>query len=141
MVNIENSDLAKIGTATDILRELPRVDVWADGTVNVFAKGTPLIYINNKQVRSNTELEQLKSNEVKSVELITAPGAKYDATVQSVVRIKTIKSKVKDGVARTMRKHPITNIGLDTKIWNLDIIQISWRCLVRLGRALSFQYS
>ena len=93
MVNIENSDLAKIGTATDILRELPRVDVGADGTVNVFAKGTPLIYINNKQVRSNTELEQLKSNEVKSVELITAPGAKYDATVQSVIRIKTIKKQ------------------------------------------------
>lgn len=93
MVNIENSDLAKIGTATDILRELPRVDVGSDGTVNVFAKGTPLIYINNKQVRSNTELEQLKSNEVKSVELITAPGAKYDATVQSVIRIKTIKKQ------------------------------------------------
>ena len=44
-------------------------------------------------MRSNTELEQLKSNEVKSVELITAPGAKYDATVQSVIRIKTIKKQ------------------------------------------------
>ena len=92
-VNIENSELAKVGTAKDLLREMPRVDMSPDGSVSVFAKGTPLIYINNKQVRDAKELEQLKSDNVKNVEIITAPGAKYDATVKSVIRIKTIKKQ------------------------------------------------
>ena len=90
VVDIEHSDLKKIGTATDVLREMPRVDVSADGTVNVFAKGSPLIYINNRQVRNINELHQLKSDNIKNVEIVTAPGAKYNASERSVIRIKTI---------------------------------------------------
>ena len=41
VVDIQNSDLNKIGTATDVLRELPRVNVSSDGAVSVFAKGSP----------------------------------------------------------------------------------------------------
>lgn len=57
----------------------------------VFGKGTPLIYINGRLVRDNTELEQLNSTDIKHVELLTTPGAQYDASVKSVIRIKTIK--------------------------------------------------
>lgn len=91
VVDIEHSDLNKIGTATDVLREMPRVDVSSDGAVSVFAKGSPLIYINNRQVRDMNELLQLKSDNIKNVEIITAPGAKYDASVKSVIRIRTIR--------------------------------------------------
>ena len=91
IVDIEHSDLNKIGTATDVLREMPRVDVSSDGTVNVFAKGSPLIYINNRQVRDLNELHQLKSDNIKNVEIVTAPGAKYNAEVKSVIRINTIR--------------------------------------------------
>ena len=90
VVDIEHSDLSRIGTAIDVLREMPRVDVSSDGSVNVFAKGSPLIYINNRQVIDINELHQLKSDDIKSVEIITAPSAKYNASVQSVIRIKTI---------------------------------------------------
>lgn len=91
VVDIQNSELRKIGTATDVLREMPRVDVGNDGSVSVFAKGSPLIYINNRQVRDMLELKQLKSDNIKDVEIITSPGAKYSASVQSVIRIKTIR--------------------------------------------------
>ncbi len=91
VVDIQNSDLNKIGTATDVLRELPRVNVSSDGAVSVFAKGSPLIYINNRAIRSTQELQQLKSDNIKNVEIITSPGARYGATTQSVIRIKTIR--------------------------------------------------
>lgn len=90
VVDIEHSDLSTIGTATDVLRELPRVNVSADGSVSVFAKGAPLIYINNRKVINTSELRQLKSDNIKNVEIITAPGAKYDATINSVIRIRTL---------------------------------------------------
>ena len=91
VVEIEHSDISRIGTATDVLREIPRVDVSSDGSVSVFSKGTPLIYINNRQVRDINELHQLKSDNIKSIEIVTAPGAKYDASVKAVIRIRTIR--------------------------------------------------
>ena len=91
LVDIEHSELNKIGTATDVLREMPRVDVSSDGTVNVFAKGSPIIYINNRQVNDLKELHQLKSDNIKNVEIVTAPGAKYNAEIKSVIRIRTIR--------------------------------------------------
>ncbi len=69
---------------------LPRVE-GSDGRFTVFAKGEPEIYINNKKVRDAKELKQLKSTEIKSVDIITSPGAKYNAEVGAVIRIKTIK--------------------------------------------------
>lgn len=93
LVNIQNSELSKVGTATDVLREMPRVDVASDGSVSVFSKGQPLIYINNRQVRDIEELKRLKSDDIKNVEIITSPGIQYDATVSSVIRIKTLSKQ------------------------------------------------
>ena len=96
LVNVQNSELSKVGTATDVLREMPRVDVASNGAVTVFAKGQPLIYVNNRQIRDTEELKRLKSNDIKNVEIITSPGNQYDATVSSVIRIKTL-NKPGDG--------------------------------------------
>lgn len=90
VVNIQNSELSHVGTASDVLGELPRVNVGADGSISVFAKGQPLIYVNNRKVTDLQELKRIKSDNIKNVEVITAPGSQYDATVQSVIRIKTI---------------------------------------------------
>ena len=42
-------------------------------------------------MRDKDELKRLRSEEIQSVEVITNPGAQYDATISSVVRIKTIR--------------------------------------------------
>ena len=88
-VDIQNSLLKDVGTADDVLSMLPQVQ-GSDGNFTVFAKGTPEIYINNKKVRNAKELKQLKSDNIKSVDVISSPGAKYDAEVNAVIRIKTI---------------------------------------------------
>lgn len=89
-VEIHNSLLKDVGTADDVLSMLPNVE-GEDGRFTVFAKGTPEIYINNKKVQNARELKQLKSTDIKSIDVITSPGAKYNAEVGAVIRIKTVR--------------------------------------------------
>ena len=96
-VDIQNSLLKDVGTADDVLSMLPLVQ-GSDGNFTVFAKGTPEIYINNKKVQNARELKQLKSTDIKSVDVITSPGAKYNAEVGAVIRIKTKKHQG-DGIS------------------------------------------
>ena len=89
-VDVLHSILHDVGSAEDLLSMLPMVQ-GRDGKFEVLAKGEPEIYINNKKVLDGIELKQLKSMDVKNVEIITAPGAKYNAEVNAVIRIKTLK--------------------------------------------------
>ena len=86
--DVENTLLSKVGTAKAVLENLPGVQRKKDG-IEVFGKGAPLIYINGRKLQNQTELDQISSEDIQSVELITSPGAKYDATVESVILIKT----------------------------------------------------
>lgn len=99
--NVENTLLSSLGTANDVLKRVPGLQI-NDGDVTVFGKGTPLIYINGRQVRDLSELEQLNSKEIAKVELITNPGAEYDAEVKAVLRIKTVKP-VGEGIGGSVR--------------------------------------
>lgn len=90
-VDIQNSLLKDVGTADDVLSMLPQLQ-GQDGNFTVFSKGTPEIYINNKKVQNaRQELKQLKSTDIKSIDVITSPGARYNAEVGAVIRIKTIQ--------------------------------------------------
>ncbi len=91
-VEVQHSILHDIGTADDLLSVMPMVQ-GRDGKFEVLAKGEPEIYINNKKVNNASELRLLKSVDVKSVDIITAPGAQYNAEVNAVIRIKTIKTQ------------------------------------------------
>lgn len=89
---VQGTVLQQVGTAEDILAHVPGLQKKNSG-YEVFGKGTPIIYINGRLVRDLSELDQLKSNQVKSVELITSPGARYDATVRAVIRIRTLQAQ------------------------------------------------
>ncbi len=91
-VDVQHSILHDVGTADDLLSMIPMVQ-GRDGKFTVMAKGEPEIYINNKKVRNASDLKQLKSVDIKSVDVITAPGAKYNAEVNAVIRIKTLKAQ------------------------------------------------
>ena len=84
--------LERAGTAENLLNQIPNVTA-QDGSVSVFGRGTPEIYINGRKVRNSSELDQLSSANVKSVEVVNNPGARYDASVKAVVRITTKKQK------------------------------------------------
>ena len=95
VTNVENTPLSQLGTASDVLKHVPGI-IAKDNQYEIFGKGTPLIYINGRKMRNLRELEQLKSTDIKNIELVTNPGAKYDATVGAVVKIQTVR-KAGDG--------------------------------------------
>ncbi len=101
VTNVEGSSLAIAGTANDVLVRVPMV-VDNAGTIEVFGKGSPAIYINGRKVNDLQELSQLNSQDIKNVEVITNPGAAYAADVESVIRIRT-KPPKGDGFSGTLR--------------------------------------
>lgn len=86
---VSGTTLSKAGTASDVLRSLPLVKEEDEG-FSIFGKGTPSIYVNGRLIRDLTELEKIKSDDIKNVEVITEPGARYDASVSCVIKIKTV---------------------------------------------------
>jgi len=88
--NVRGSVLENAGSASDVLAKTPGLIKGQNG-LEVIGKGSPLVYINGHKVTDSGELDRLQSNEIQSIEVITNPGAQYDATVRSVVRIRTIR--------------------------------------------------
>lgn len=92
VTDIANSTLRNIGSAKEVMKHIPGVITTKD-KYEVFGKGSPVIYINNKKVRDNNELQMLKSTDILNVEVITNPGAGYDADTRAVVKITTNKKR------------------------------------------------
>ena len=80
--------MEQAGTGNDLLNKLPGVSA-DEGTVNVFGSGAAEIYINGRKMRDAAELDQLESDNIRRVEVVRNPGARYDAEVKAVVRIYT----------------------------------------------------
>ena len=87
---VKGSVLENAGTAYNVLEKTPGLIKGQNG-LEVIGKGAPLVYINGHKVTDSSELTRLQSNEIQSVEVITNPGAQYDATVRAVVRIRTVR--------------------------------------------------
>ena len=90
VTDVQNTLLSKTLSGDKMLAKLPGVTLTRDG-IEVFGKGTPEIYINNVKMRDNNELKKLDPKNVKSVEVISNPGAEYGAEVESVIKIYTLK--------------------------------------------------
>lgn len=88
-VAISGTYLANTGTALDLLGKMPFVSK-SGSEIEVLGKGTPLVYINGREVRDQSELDRLPSSQIKNVEVITTPGARYASSVNSVIRITTV---------------------------------------------------
>lgn len=96
VTSVQGTTLSKVGSAEDVLRQVPGIikkNNDKDGTLEVIGSGTPQVYLNGRILRDLNELKQLRSEDIKSVEVVNNPGANYDASVKAIVRIKTVKRK------------------------------------------------
>lgn len=69
----------------DVLRFTPLVEV-SEGTYSILGKGQSTVYINGRSTNMSTSdltqmLKTLPSNQIKSIEIITAPGASHSASM------------------------------------------------------------
>ena len=88
MMNVEGTVMERLGTAEDVLSRVPAISKKGEG-YEILGKGTPLIYVNNRKLTDLNELRNIQSDNIRSVEVIQNPGARYDASVQAVIVIHT----------------------------------------------------
>ena len=120
-IAIAGSHLANTGTALEVLGKMPFV-IKSGAGIEVIGKGTPLIYINGRQVRDMSELDQLASSQIKSVDIVTNPGASYASTVNSVIRITTV-APVGEGFSFNDR----TTVGYKHYVYLFEQVNLNWR--------------
>lgn len=99
--NVSQEILAQSGTASDMLKNIPSVEVDIDGLVSLRGSQKLMILINGKPSsltgkKGAETLQQLPANAIEQIEVITNPSAQYQpdgtAGIINIVLKKTIKS-------------------------------------------------
>lgn len=92
VMNVEGTVMERLGTAEDVLSRVPTISKKGDG-YEILGKGAPLIYLNNRKLTNLNELRNIQSDNIKNVEVIQNPGARYDASVHAVIVIHTKRAQ------------------------------------------------
>lgn len=93
--NVDRNLVSVGGTATDVLKSVPAVNVDIDGNVTV-RNASPNIFVDGKP--STLTLDQIPADAIESVELVTNPSAKYDAEGMSGILNIVLKKNKKAGI-------------------------------------------
>lgn len=118
--NIEDDPDSKSNSILEMLRKVPLVTVDGEDNVQVNGSSSFKIHVNGKpnNMMSNNPKEVLKSmpaNTIKYIEVITSPGAKYDAEgIGGILNIVTVGSGF-EGYTATFRGNANNNgVGAGT---------------------------
>jgi outer membrane receptor protein involved in Fe transport len=75
--SVEKNIVSAGGTAVDVMKNVPSLNVDIDGNVTL-RNATPQVYVDGRP--STLTLDQIPADAIESVEVITNPSAKYDAS-------------------------------------------------------------
>ncbi len=75
--NVDKNIVSAGGTAVDVMRNVPSLNVDIDGNVTM-RNNAPQVFVDGRP--TNLTLEQIPADAIQSVELITNPSAKFDAS-------------------------------------------------------------
>ena len=85
--------LRNSGSIDNLLNRIPFVQ-GSDGSFSVLGTGgEATLYLDGQRVQDASILQHLRSQDIASVEVINTPGAQYKASMNSVIKIHTIKKQ------------------------------------------------
>ncbi|MEO8793946.1 MAG: TonB-dependent receptor [Daejeonella sp.] len=99
IVNVASSSISAGSTAMEVLEKAPGITVDKDDNISMKGKQGVLIMLDGKATYMSSAdvanmLRNMQSNEIETIELITSPSAKYDASGTSgIINIKTKKNR------------------------------------------------
>jgi outer membrane receptor protein involved in Fe transport len=116
--NVEKDISASGGTALDVMKHIPGIAVDIDGNIRL-RNSTPVIYVDG--LPTTLTLEQIPADAIQSVEIITNPGAKFDASngssgILNVVMKKNRKPGYNGNLRGGIDSHGQFNLGGDANI-------------------------
>lgn len=93
--NVDKNVASNSGVATDILNNIPSVSVDPDGGITVQGQGSVQVMINGKisSLSKTAALKSLPAGSIEKIEVISNPGAKYDASALRIINIILKKGK------------------------------------------------
>lgn len=130
---VVGSILEKAGTCADVLNRVPSLKCDEDGIVEVLGRGEAEVYVNGRKVQDLRELNRIQSDQIKTIDVVQAPGAQYSASVKAVVRIALKKNKgeglgfvEKAGAAYRYGFAADNNLDVNYRIGGLDVTGSFW---------------
>ncbi len=124
--NVEKNIVSAGGTALDVMKSVPSVNVDIDGNVSL-RNAPPTIYVDGRP--TTLSLDQIPADAIESIEVITNPSAKYDASgggagILNIVLKKNRKTGYNGNVRVGVDKRGAVNGGGDFSV-RQDKINIS----------------
>ncbi len=92
--NVDKDISSRGGTAIDVMKNIPGLTVDADGNV-ALRNNSPTIFIDGRP--TTLTLEQIPSDQIDRIEVITNPSAKYDASSSGGIVNVVMKTNTKPG--------------------------------------------
>ena len=116
--NVEKDISAQGGTAVDVMKNVPSVQVDIDGNVTL-RNSSPTIFVDGRP--TTLTLDQIPADAIQSVEIITNPGAKYDASggtsgILNIVLKKNRKAGYNGNVRAGIDQRGKLNLGGDINV-------------------------
>ena len=121
VTNVSGTPIAKLSDIQHVLNVVPGL-VSQNETLKVLGKGEPLVFINNRKIRDLSEVFQLSPDNIKNIELITNPGAKYDSEVKAVLIINTV-APTGEGLSIDNK----LSVGYQYKTYYSDNLKLNYR--------------
>ena len=120
--NTKNMPVASAGTATDVLRGIPELEVDMEGKVSLRGSSNVAIHLNGRPAPVKGDalqqfLQQFPANRIDRVEVIPNPSARYDPEGTGIVNI-VLKDRADLGLSGTLSANSGTRgrEGLNTRL-------------------------